>query len=321
LLFETGAFANPAKAKKEWGDPTKAVELAAGGLNKIKPREGVQLPPGVTDFMTFAISSIRDVTGVNIEMLGLREGDQPGIVESMRTKAGLTILAGVFDAIRLYRKRQGILLAEFVTRFLSDGRLIRIWGPQGQQFIPLIRQPDVVEYDIVIDESPASRDVKEKTWIVLQQLVPGMVQQGIQIPPETFDYLPLPESLAVKYKQALMARQSQPPQPNPEVQKVQAQIQGQQQLAQVKAQATAQAEQARAQADVTIEHDKAQVQLQLAAMKQAQESHFAQQDAQMKATLSILNTIIQQIGKVETARVTAGMDDGSQFVTPQGYPQ
>jgi hypothetical protein len=28
LLFETGAFANPQKAKKEWADPTKAVELA-----------------------------------------------------------------------------------------------------------------------------------------------------------------------------------------------------------------------------------------------------------------------------------------------------
>lgn len=325
LLYETGAFVNPQKAKKDWARFDSAIELTPGALigGKFKAKDPVQLPNGVTEFMTFAISSIRDVTGVNIEMLGLREGDQPGVVESMRTKAGLTILAGVFDAMRLYRKRQGILLAEFVTKFLSDGRLIKIWGPEGQQFIPLVRNDDVVEYDLVIDESPASRDVKEKTWLVLQAIVPGMVQQGVQIPPSVMDYLPVPESLAIEFKKNLIQRQSQPPQPNPEIQKIQMQVQGQQQIAQGKAQGAMAAEQARAQADVQIEHDKAQVQMQLEAMKNAQQVQMDKMHFALEQQTTFLKTIIEQIGKVAAAEVTASKDtdqDARRFTSPQAYP-
>jgi hypothetical protein len=123
--------------------------------------------------MTFAISSIRDVTGVNIEMLGLREDDQPGIVEACGPRRGLTILAGVFDAMRLYRKRQGIVLAEFVTevpvRWPADPHLR---ARLASSTFPLIRQGDI-EYDTVVDESPASRDVKEKTWMSCSMSCPA----------------------------------------------------------------------------------------------------------------------------------------------------
>jgi hypothetical protein len=35
----------------------------------------------------FAISSIRDVTGVNLELLGLRDANQPGMLEAQRKQA------------------------------------------------------------------------------------------------------------------------------------------------------------------------------------------------------------------------------------------
>lgn len=323
LIYETGAFVNPQKAKDDWARWDSAIEATDGAIQgqKFRAKEPVQLPEGAAKLLEYSISSIRDVTGINLEMLGARQEDQPGIVEDMRTKAGLTILAPVFDAKRLYLKRQGVILAEFVTRFLSDGRLIRIWGPQGQQFIPLVRKDGVVDFDIVIDESAASRDVKERTWNVLREIVPGMMQMGIQPPMEVVDYAPLPESLAMAFKKAIAQKMQQPPQPSPEVQKAQAQLQAQTAIAQAKAQAQAQAEQARTAADVQIEHDKAQVNLQLQAMKNQQEAHFRQMEMAQQAQLEILNTIIQQIGKVEVARVTAGADDGSKFVQSSGYPQ
>lgn len=321
FMFETGAFANSKKAKQEWAKHDGAVEINAGFLEKVIPKPQSQMPPGAAEMMQFAIGSIRDATGVNLELLGAQNKEQPGIVEDMRTKAGMTILAPVFDAKRLYIKRQAIVLCEFVQKFLSDGRLIRVLGPEGQKFIPLLRDPSSVEYDIVVDESPASRDVKERTWLVMKELIPGMMQMGMPIPPTVLDYAPIPESLALDIKKAIAQKAQQPPQPPPEVMKAQAQAQAQQQIAMVKAQASQATEQARAQADVAIEHDKAQVQMQLAQMKMALDQKFQMQEASMSQHTEFLKAIIGAISKVEAARVTASMDTGEEFVKPEAYPQ
>lgn len=321
LLFETGAFANPQKAKEDWARYDSAIELNEGGLAKVKAKDPVELPSGAQQLLQYAIDAIRDVPGVNLEMLGQQQNDQPGVVEDMRTKAGLTILAPVFDAKRLYVKRQAVILAEFVTRFLSDGRLIRIWGPQGQQFIPLIRRDDAVEFDVVIDESPASRDVKERSWMVLREIVPGLMQMGVTPPMEVLDYAPLPESLAMAFKKAIAQKMQQPPQPPPEVMKAQIQAQMQGQMAQIKAQAQAQADQARAQADIAIEQAKAQLQAQTQQLRDHFQLQLEAQRAQMQQHTQILTAIINQIGKVEVQRVAVGADSGQQFVTEQGYPQ
>lgn len=329
MMYETGAFVNPAKAKKDWARWDSAIELTEGALaaGKVQAKAPVQLPQGAAELMQFAITSIRDVTGANVEMLGNRQEDQPGVVEEMRTKAGLTILAPVFDAIRLYRKRQGIVLAEFVTKFLSDGRLIRIWGPQGQQFIPLVRQPDVVEYDVVVDESPASRDVKEKTWRVLGPLIPGLHQMGVDIPPEVVDYLPIPESLAMQIKKALMRKMSQPPQPPLEIMKEQMKGQVQQAIAQQKAQLDHQAAQDKAQMDMMIAQAKAQAQEQIELARTQADIRISQAEAQLKAETErmrdgyqlqleqqkaaqeqeteLRKTAMQIAGQIETARLNS----------------
>ena len=97
--------------------------IANGG--KIKEKTPAEFPAGIDHLMQFAISSIRDVSGVNLELLLGQAGvDQPGILEHQRKQAGMTILAGLFDLLREYRKDQGQLMLYYITNFLSDGRLI-----------------------------------------------------------------------------------------------------------------------------------------------------------------------------------------------------
>jgi hypothetical protein len=169
-----------------------------GGLAKIMPKPVVNVPPAIADMMEFSISSIRDATGVNLELLGMVDRQQAGVLEAQRTRAGLTILAPFFDALRLYRKKQGRILAYFINEYISDGRLIRVAGPGGEQFIPLMRQPDDVDYDVIVDSAPTARDTKEQAWMALQQIIPMFMQAGIQLPPEALDYMPLPESLLLR---------------------------------------------------------------------------------------------------------------------------
>lgn len=332
MLYETGAFVSPRTAKRDWAKHNSAIELTPGAIanQKVMPKPQQTMPQGAAELMQFAIASIRDVTGVNVDMLGGADRDQPGIVEDMRTKAGLTILAKVFDALRLYRKRQGILLAEFVERFISDGRLVRVLGPVGEKFIPLMRNPEATEYDVVVDESPASRDVKERAWFAIQTMLPAVMQAGIPIPKTVLDYAPIPQSLAIEWKQEIAKKEAQGPQPNPMVQaeqiKAQARLaehqaeaaskerlaqiaaQHEQQLEGLKAQKSALTEQAQMQADIQVQNFKAQLQAQLEAAKAEYANQLDLLKAQHEQSTKLEIAQLDAATKLEVAKISKGID-------------
>lgn len=205
LLAEKDAFDNITKAEEDWSDPSKIVWLKEGALQKGKIQERAlnRYPEGQDRLMMFAMNMFQDVTGANLELLGLAERVQAGVLEAQRKQAGMTILAWAFDSLRAYRKRHGRILAAFIRDYISDGRLIRITGPEGQQYIPLMRDELAMEYDIIVAESPQSPNERERTYQLLIQLMPVLVKMGIAPPPSLFDYLPIPAKLAVEWKKAL----------------------------------------------------------------------------------------------------------------------
>lgn len=203
LLAEKDAFDNVKKAEEEWAEPNSITWMRSGGLNKVKQKEISQIPSGVEGLLKYALESINDVPGVNSELLGLAERQQAGVLEAYRKQAGVTMLAVIFDSLRRYRKEQGRILAEMITEYIADGRLIRIVGEQGQETIPLLRDPLTFKYDVVVDDAPTSPNMKERTFQMLQQIIPQLIQAGAKIPPEVMDYLPLPESLIQKFKESM----------------------------------------------------------------------------------------------------------------------
>jgi len=105
-----------------------------------------------------------------------------------------------------------------ITEYLSDGRLVRIVGQEGEQYVPLIKDPNVIEYDVIVDDAPSSPSQKELVWNSLVQVMPLM--QNIQPPAEVYlallDYSPIPSSVVAKIKQAVQQSQAnQQPQPSP----------------------------------------------------------------------------------------------------------
>lgn len=125
LIYERGAFANPRAAERDWANPQKNIEVAEGGLEKVRPREAPQMPVVLSSLQEFSISSIRDVTGVSVEMLGLADRDQPASLEYQRRQSAMTILASLFNALRHYRKLQGRTLIEQL-KLLPPGVLVRV---------------------------------------------------------------------------------------------------------------------------------------------------------------------------------------------------
>ena len=104
---------------------------AAAQVSPGAPNDGIRL------------NNLPQTSGINLELLGLVEREQPGVLEMQRKKAGYAILAMFFDSLRRYRKTKGRLRLYFIQNYISDGRLIRIKGKDStMKYVPLVREKD-----------------------------------------------------------------------------------------------------------------------------------------------------------------------------------
>lgn len=203
LLAETDAFQNVRKAERDWADPKKVVWVKPGSLQKqkVKERTAGQLPNGLDQLMMLAISSIRDVTGVNLELLGQADREQAASLESQRRQSAMTVLAAMFDSLRRYRKLQGKLMLQFI-QLLPEGTLIRVLEKGQYKYIPLMKQDSTEHFDVIIDQAPTSPDQKQFVWAITAQIL----QMNI-LPPqaivELLKYSPYPESVVMEIRKAL----------------------------------------------------------------------------------------------------------------------
>jgi hypothetical protein len=230
IIAEQDAISSPSKFEENYAKPGTVSYVNPGAIsqNKIMPKPTPAYPDGVDRLLQYAIQSINDVPGVNLEMMGMADRDQAIGLEETRKQAGITMLANFFDALRRYRKEQGRVLAYFIREYIADGRLIRVVGQEGAQYIPLLKDKLTFEYDVIVEDAPNSPNMKERVFTTLNQIIPMALQAGIPIPPEVLDYAPLPELLAQKWKAMV--------QPDPNKQAMQqAMQQMQMQMAQLEA--------------------------------------------------------------------------------------
>ena len=218
LLAETDAFADIDEARDSWAEADSIVELNPGGLAKIQPKQPAIFPPQLNQMTEFAMNAFPQVTGINMELLGQSQSQSPqvALLEAGRRAQGMNILAGLFNAKRRYHKEQGRLLLWMIQEYIADGRLIRIGGPEQRQYVPLIHEPGIAEYDVIVDDAPTSTNMKDKVWSALMQLFPML--RGLAIPPQFYinalKYSPTPASFVQEATQLL----EQPPPPNPAAQ-------------------------------------------------------------------------------------------------------
>jgi len=208
IIAEEDAFADQRQAEASYAQADRITWAASKAIsgNKIMQKPGVGLPTGYVNLLEFAITSIRDVTGINMELLGMRDVNQPGILEAQRKQAALTILATIFDSLRRFRKEIGRIRLNYIQNYLSDGRLIRIVGPEGEgyQLVPLLRDKTIGQYDVIVDDAPTSPNQKEQTWGLLMQLMPAF--KGMMTPEAALvllEYSPLPSKVVQAFKQLM----------------------------------------------------------------------------------------------------------------------
>jgi hypothetical protein len=291
ILVEEGAVNDIKELENNWAKTDGVVAVNAGAISggKIIPKPVPQYPKSIEDLLTFSVSSIRDASGIPLEQLGMTERMQPGVVEEARSNAGMGNVATLFDALRQYRKQQGRLLAHFLIEYMADGRLVMVAGPLGEKYEPFLKQRGVLEYDVIVDVAPTSKDMKAKTFEALMKISPMVMQAGGPVPEEALDYAPIPSGLAESWKKQINAAKQQAAQKqgqgDPQVQMAQAVAQGEAskaQTAQVKAQADIQLKQLELQAEQATMQAQQQMKQMEMQLKQL-DLQMAQQQAQWKA--------------------------------------
>lgn len=212
IIAESDAFKDQRAAQETYAKPDAITWAAKGAIagGKIMQKPGVGIPNTYVNLLEFAISSIRDVTGINLELLGLRDANQPGILEAQRKQAAMTILGTLYDSLRRFRKNVGRVRLHYIQEYLADGRMIRIAGRDGMELVPLMKDQTLGDYEIIVEDAPSSPNQKEAVWGTIQQMLP-MIKDLLtpESAVEILEYSPLPEKLVSMFRQML----NEPPSP------------------------------------------------------------------------------------------------------------
>lgn len=203
IIIEADAVEDMREFQRTWAkadQPTVVKRGALSGPNKpkLQPKPVAQFPASFFQMMEFAVQSTRDVTGISVEMLGLREADQPASLEFQRRQAGMTILAPLFQNLKRYRHDQARVMLYLIQNYMSDGRLVRVLGESQAQYLPLIKQADL-KYDIIIDDMPSSPNQKEMVWAMVGERIwelPPPIQLAL------LKYSPFPTTVVEEIRKA-----------------------------------------------------------------------------------------------------------------------
>ena len=211
-------FDNDAQGEASWAHQDQVTFLKPGALGanpKMIPKPTSQFPQGSFELMQYAVQSHRDVSGVNVEILGMQSSaGQAASLDLQRKQSALTILQPLFDSLRRYRKEQGRLMLHIIEFYIPDGTLVKIEGPEDAEFVPLIKKDAFdgkTQYDVIVDQNATSANQKELTWAMLQQILPVI---GKMLPPATWlallKYSPLPTSAQKDIADSIEKSQQQP---------------------------------------------------------------------------------------------------------------
>jgi len=209
VMVEDGAVNDLREFEDKWADAGGVVHLNSGALsgNMVQERSYGGYPPALDKLMEFSINSIRDVSGVNMELLGMVGHEQAGIVETERKQSSLTILAPFFNSMKRYRITQGADLMELMRFHLKPGEIVRITDLGEPVWW---RDPGTQKYDVVISDAESSPNLKNEVWASLQNILPAYLRTGMPIPPSIIKFMPIPDSVANDWMSYMEQQMQQP---------------------------------------------------------------------------------------------------------------
>lgn len=214
VLYEAGAFANPGKAAQDWSRPNSFIEVNPGRMESYKREEPARMPPGLEFLFQVAVQGVSTSVGVSESYFVGTADDLKRTASSAVTSVQqrtLTTLSTLFDSLRLYIKEDGSLTLKFVREYMPEGQLIRIVGEDGKaELLPFAKKWAAHEYDIIVEDAPASKSAQEEFNRALFQNggIQAFLESGVPLPPSVADSMPVSTVAKTEWRESLaMSRQ------------------------------------------------------------------------------------------------------------------
>lgn len=199
-FYEEGAFDNITEAEREMAQFNPFIKMADGALGsggqgaKFHIEPPVDIPQGMFQMWQTFLELIRDTTGINIDMLGTATGEVPGVTTRQRRMAGLATVAMFFNSYRRFLIFEAPGIIEYIQKFYTDDRWIRIGGEFNSQVVQLAKKDVDIPWDYMIDDTPQSEDARMDRFKLLSEsgILAQMVKSGaIFFVPSAMDDAPM----------------------------------------------------------------------------------------------------------------------------------
>lgn len=194
-----GSFHNKAEWEQKIAQPGKMLEYNSS-RGKPEQIETPAIPRHLVEMARQRPQQMREISGVNVELTGVRQGGDAGVVMEMRKKAASTVLAPLFDNFRQAKIELGRVLLAYIQTYISVGRKVRILGDQGVGYVEMTEDMHLGRFDLKVEETNATVNDRITTLTVMQTTLPQMMKAGMAIPPAFVDLLPMPPHIRDEMK-------------------------------------------------------------------------------------------------------------------------
>jgi hypothetical protein len=180
------------------------------------------IPAGMIQLSEILGREIRDISGVNEEMLGSALDDKAGVLSMLRQGAGLTTLMGLFDNLDRSQKILGKLLLDIIQSNFTPGKVKKILN--GEQPSAQFYNKAFGKYDCAVEEGLNTTTQRQMNFAQMLQLR----EVGVPIPDDQ-----LLESATIQNKQQIIDAIARANEASQAAQQQEAELAQQQALAQI----------------------------------------------------------------------------------------
>lgn len=232
IMIEEGAVGDTDAFMNEFGKLGGVTFVPDGFLQsgRFTVIDAPRFPPMLSELLNYADQAVMDVFGLSSIEMG-QQGDLrrvSGNVVTAARQASNTMLASLFDALRRYRRRWGMLSVKFVQQNYDPQSVARIIGEEKNQYVSGITDwGDINRFDVRVDEQPTSVAEQMETVDLLTRTdtLWKWESEGKLTFPEALDLLvTIPQSKRDRIKKNYEARMDQQKQFQEQMSQMQAQM-------------------------------------------------------------------------------------------------
>lgn len=187
------------------------------------------IPSSMIELSKILGEEIKQISGVNEELLGSATDDKAGILSMLRQGAGLTTLQILFDQLDFSQKQLGRIFIDLIQANFSPGKIQKIINEKPA---PQFYSKAFGKYDSAVEEGLNTTSQKQMQFVQVTEFATTLNELGLPVGPEFFEVLL--ESSTLQNKQKLLEAVQAAQQSQQQMQQQQMQVAQTQQEAQIK---------------------------------------------------------------------------------------